>query len=207
MTAAAALTIGGCGSSSGPHDTVARHSPNAPGTFTLPAPGPTGVKPPAAATRVIEAWSRALREGHVIAAAAYFALPMEFVNGAGAANAVSVLTIHDSAQARVANESLPCGATFVSADLRGGYVNTLFRLGSRAGPGAGNCGSGPSQTARVNFRIARGKIVAWLRAPDDPGDNGAPPGTPTQPPTVPPGTPTQPSPTVPQTSTGPSPVV
>ncbi len=55
------------------------------------------------------------------------------------------------------------------------YVNALFRLTDRSGRGGqGGCGSGTGSTARTNFLIENGHIVQWLRAPDEPGDNGSP---------------------------------
>ena len=63
---------------------------------------------------------------------------------------------------------------FLSADQRGRFVNVLFRLTNRPGPGGG-CGSGVGQKARTNFVIAHGQIVEWIRAPDEPGDNPPPP--------------------------------
>jgi hypothetical protein len=125
------------------------------------------------AARVIEAWSSALRRGDVDAAAGYFAFPSVFVNGSGPS---PVLTIHNLAQARLVNETLPCGARLISTIRNGRYVNALFRLTARPGPGGSNCGSGAGQTARVNFQISNGKIVAWLRAPDRP--NPTPPAPP-----------------------------
>lgn len=138
----------------------------------IPTPGPTGIRAPAADVAVIRAWADALRRGDVDAAARYFALPSVMVNGTDASGAALVIAIQTRAQADAANASLPCGARFISADLRGRYVNALFRLTGRPGPGGGNCGTGAGQTARTNFVIAHGLIVEWLRAPDDPGDNG-----------------------------------
>ncbi len=134
----------------------------------VPAPPPTGAPADPAAVAVIEAWSSALRHGDVRAAASYFARPSELLNGQ------VLFTIHTLAQAETANETLPCGAKFVSADQRGRYVNALFALTGRSGPGGGSCGSGTGQTARTNFLVSAGHIVAWIRAPDDPGDNGRP---------------------------------
>lgn len=121
--------------------------------------------------RVIQAWSSALRHGDVRAAARYFALPSEFVNGQPDANGyIPVISIHTLDQAVTVNATLPCGAKFVSADQRGRYVNALFLLTDRPGPGGG-CGSGTGQVARTNFVIAGGHIVQWIRARQDPGDN------------------------------------
>jgi hypothetical protein len=130
---------------------------------------------------VIRAWSDALRRGDVRGAARYFALPSVMINGTDSAGQALVITIGSSAQAVEANASLPCGARLISADQRGRFVNALFRLTGRSGPGGTDCGSGVGTTARTNFVIARGRIVEWLRAPSEPGDNGAP-STPAQPP-------------------------
>lgn len=155
----------------------------------LPAPSPTGIPPAAGAVAVIKAWSDALRRGDVRGAARYFAVPSVMINGTDASGSALVIAIDTRAEAQAANASLPCGARFISADQRGRYVNALFRLTGRRGPGGSNCGSGAGQTARTNFLIAGGMIVEWIRAPDDPGDNGgssAPaPVTPTLAPSAP----------------------
>jgi hypothetical protein len=122
---------------------------------------------------VIQAWSSALRRGDVRGAARYFALPSEFSNGADANGDVPVLTIRTRAEAAAVNATLPCGAVFISADQRGRYVNALFRLTDRPGPGGG-CGSGTGQVARTNFVITDGRIAEWIRAPNEPGDNQGP---------------------------------
>jgi hypothetical protein len=120
--------------------------------------------------RVIRAWSSALRRGDVRAAAGYFGLPTVFVNGVDAGGGVPLIVIHTEREAEAVNASLPCGAAFISADQRGEYVNALFRLTGRPGPGGG-CGAGAGETARTNFVVVGGRIVQWIRAPDDPGDN------------------------------------
>jgi hypothetical protein len=124
---------------------------------------------------VIRAWSDALRRGDVGAASRYFALPSVMVNGTDAAGRAMVITIDNRAQAETANASLPCGARLISAARHGRYVNALFRLTGRPGPGGTDCGGGAGLTARTNFVIAHGLIVEWLRAADQSGDNpGAP---------------------------------
>jgi hypothetical protein len=147
----------------------------------LPSPGPTGVPAAAPAVSVIKAWSDALRRGDVRGAARYFALPSVMINGTDASGEALVITIATSAQAQAANASLPCGAQLISTDQRGRFINALFRLTGRPGPGGTDCGGGVGGTARTNFVIAHGRIVEWLRAPSDPGDNGTP-STPGQPP-------------------------
>jgi hypothetical protein len=145
---------------------------------------------PANVVSVIVGWSEALRAGHVAAAAAYFDVPSLFFSGSG-----PPIEMRSLAQVEAVNAGLPCGATFLSARVRGGVVNVLFRLTDRLGPGgAAGCGSGAGQTARTNFVIRDGHIEEWLRAPDEPGDNGSertPPVPPT--PTAPSRTPSTPS--------------
>ena len=93
------------------------------------------------------------------------------INGTSAPGVASVAVIHNRAQAEAANASLPCGARFISAEQRGPYVNALFRLTGRPGPGGGPCNPGAGETARTDFLIRDGLIVQWIRAPDQPGDN------------------------------------
>jgi len=147
----------------------------------LPTPGPTGVPAAADAVSVIRAWSDALRHGDVRRAARYFALPSVMINGTDSTGQALVLTIVTASQAEEANATLPCGARLISTDKRGRYVNALFLLTGRPGPGGTDCGGGVGTTARTNFVIAHGRIVEWLRAPSDPGDNGTP-SAPAQPP-------------------------
>lgn len=140
----------------------------------VPTPGPTGIPASTGAVNLIRGWSDALRRGDVRAASRYFALPSVMINGGDAGGHALVITIGDLDQAAAANASLPCGARLISTDQRGRYVNALFRLTGRSGPGGTDCGTGAGATARTNFLIDRGQIVAWIRAPDDPGDNGTP---------------------------------
>jgi len=186
---AAGVVAAGCGSSAAtrsarandhpqPAPPTGAGSPTGPRTRSIPVPTPSGVPADPAAVRVIRAWSNALRRGNVRSAASYFALPSRFINGPDSAGEVAVIAIHTLRQAEAVNASLPCGAQFMSADQRGRYVNALFRLTDRPGPGGG-CGPGIGQLARTNFVIAGGRISEWIRAPNDPGDNGrggSPPG-------------------------------
>lgn len=185
-----ALALTGCGGSgshpeSGPSPAANRAAKRllSPGLSRVPTPPPSGRKASPDAVHVIRAWSDALRAGHVHTAAGYFSVPSEMVNGAGPGGTVALIHIASQHQAEAANQSLPCGAKLVSADQRGRYVNALFKLTGRAGPGgSSSCGGAQGQTARTNFLIADGRIIEWIRAPDDPGDNGggsggvAPPG-------------------------------
>jgi hypothetical protein len=172
----AAALIAGCGGGTrpGPRPGPPKQPiPTTAGAITIPAPPPTGVAPDPASVTVIRAWADALRRGDVKGAARYFALPSVMINSAGSNGNVSVIHIFTAAEAAQANASLPCGARFISADVRGRYVNALFRLTGRPGLGGSNCGGGGA-TARTNFIIAGGRIVEWIRAPDDPGDNSGP---------------------------------
>jgi hypothetical protein len=144
------------------------------GSGFVPAPSPTGNAASSAAVAVIRGWADALRRGNVHAAGGYFALPSEMIPGPDSKGDAIVLTLRTRAQADAAQLALPCGARFVSADQRGRYVNALFRLTGRSGPGGSDCGSGSGLTARTNFVIAHGRILQWIRAPDDPGDNHSP---------------------------------
>jgi hypothetical protein len=105
-------------------------------------------------------------------------MPSEMINGVGSNGLYQVIRIDTIAEAAQANATLPCGARLISADLRGRYINALFRLTGRAGKGGTNCGSGAGTTARTNFVIADGRITEWIRAPDDPGDNSGAPSAP-----------------------------
>ncbi|HEY5188095.1 MAG TPA: hypothetical protein VII87_03595 [Solirubrobacteraceae bacterium] len=178
------VALGGCGSSAatgpGPPSAAANAAARrllAPGLHSLPAPGPTGRAADPAAVKVIRGWSDALRSGHVRTAGRYFSLPSELVNGSPGGAGLALTPIATLHQAVAANELLPCGAKLISTDQRGRYVNALFRLTGRSGPGGDSCGGGAGQTARTNFLIVDGRIVEWIRAPDDPGDNGGPSGS------------------------------
>jgi len=128
------------------------------GSGFVPAPSPTGQAASPAAIAVIRGLADALRRGDIHAAGGYFALPSEMIPGPDAKGDAIVLSLHTRAQADAAQLALPCGARFVSADQRGQYVNALFRLTGRTGPGGSDCGSGAGLTARTNFVIAGGHI-------------------------------------------------
>ena len=180
LVAVVALVLGGCGGSSpsnghlGVSNTTVRVLPQVP--EAIPAPDPTHRPASAEAVSVIRGWSQALRTGHVAAAARYFQLPSELINGGAPGGTLALIRIRTRLQAEAANETLPCGAEFISADQRGRYVNALFKLTARPGPGGGSCAGGSGQTARTNFIISAGHIVEWIRAPDDAGDNPTPDG-------------------------------
>jgi hypothetical protein len=181
---AAGMAAAACGGGGKTNTTKQDSVPNKPvqglpqpkdgGSGFVPAPSPTGNPATPAALGVIRGWADALRRGDIHAAGGYFALPSELIPGPDSKGDAVVLTLRTRAQADAAQLALPCGARFVSADQRGKYVNALFRLTGRSGPGGSDCGSGAGMTARTNFVIAHGRIVEWIRAPDDPGDNNSP---------------------------------
>jgi hypothetical protein len=174
LIVAVSLVIASCGSADRvPHRATVARPRSAAGTLTVPAPPPTGIRANPAAVAVIRGWADALRHGDVTTAARYFALPSVMINGVVAGGNVVVLRIHNAAQAVDANETLPCGAKLISTEMRGQYVNALFVLTGRPGPGGSTCAGGAGQTARTNFVIARGRILAWIRAPSDPGEDGS----------------------------------
>jgi hypothetical protein len=167
VTVTLGLAVAGCATTS-----------ELPGHGAHSAARPVGQDgPPAAAAKVavVRGWSTALRAGHLQAAAGYFHLPSLFDDGAGA-----VVEIHTLPEAETVDSTLSCGSQVISAFDQGRFINVLFRLTTRVGPGAG-CGSGVGLTARVLFLIRGGQIVEWLRTNSRPGDPGAPraPRTPT----------------------------
>jgi hypothetical protein len=166
LVATVVVAVGGCGSGTKPGHSVSRAAQSSAASAVSPD-----------VVRVIVGWSDALRAGHVAAAARYFRIPSVFFFGSG-----PPLELHSLREAEAVNAALPCGAVFLSATAHGRYVNVLFKLTNRPGPGgAGGCGSGTGETARTNFLVRDGQIVAWLRAPDEPGDNGSPRNQPAPP--------------------------
>ena len=153
-----ALGVAACGGDDARTVTVAPQAA-APPSSTVHA------EAPAAATRVIRAWSDTLRRGDVRGAARYFALPSIVQIQPGGDQA----RITRRRQAIAFNFILPCGARLLRAERDGRYVNALFRLTER--PGA-TCDA-PGGTARTAFLIRDGKIVEWRRTPDKPGDDAA----------------------------------
>jgi hypothetical protein len=175
--AAAAIALAGCSS------TQLLNAGRSATSSASAAAARSGPAAPADAVAVIKGWADALRRGDVTAAAGYFKIPSVLVDGAGPA-----ITIRSLRQAEAANAALPCGATLISTSRRGPYVNALFRLSGRPGPGGSSCTPGAGTTARTDFLIENGRIHVWLRAPDQPGDNGSPPsGRPPGTSTAPPG--------------------
>jgi hypothetical protein len=149
-----ALALGACG---GGGDGGAGER----GSDARPPAAATPFHADAAKTRVVRAWSDALRHGHVAAAAAYFALPTVVANGS------RPLRLRTRATVRGFNRSLPCGARLIGTEpTPHGFLVATFRLTER--PGAGACGSGTGGLVRVAIRIRHEHIVYWLRIGDMP---------------------------------------
>jgi hypothetical protein len=176
------VALAGCGGSDGQRTTPSTVS-RPPVASTPSPPSSSGARrPDPAATRVIKAWTTALRNGHVDAASRYFAIPSIVQNG------TPPIAVRTRAQARAFNASLPCGADFRRAVAVGRFTVVVFRLTNRPG---GDCAKGVGQAAGTAFVIRHGKIFEWRRVDDR---------------TVPQGTPgPQPTPSSPQapTATGP----
>ncbi len=136
-----AIALGGCGGKGG--DTVTG--------FVGVVPGDANP----ADVQVIEGWVNALRQGHISAAAGYFAIPSVAENGV-------LVHIRTLDQAKLFNASLPCGARVIRAVSAGKFTTATFRLSERRGPGAG-CGPGVGGAAQTSFVIRDGKIVEWRR--------------------------------------------
>jgi hypothetical protein len=123
----------------------------------------TGSADPAQA-KVIRAWADALRGGDVKGASAQWGVPAKFQN------ASPLVKLHDRADVRAFNASLPCGAIVTST--RGaprGFTIVTFQLVKR--PGA-DCGKGAGNSARTAILVRGGKIVEWYRLPDADGTTG-----------------------------------
>ena len=108
---------------------------------------------PEADVEVIRAWSEALTEGDIDAAAEFFATPSVAENGI----TIEIETIDDAV---LFNESLPCGAVLESTESQGEFITATFRLSQR--PGVPEC-PGDGNTAETTFVIEDGKIVEWRR--------------------------------------------
>lgn len=111
---------------------------------------------------VIDAWSSALREGDIEAAAELFALPSVAENGP------QLTQIRNAADALAFNDSLPCGAQLTAAVTQGDFTTATFELTERPG---GDCATGVGEEAQTAFVIEDGKIVEWRRV----GAGGSPP--------------------------------
>jgi limonene-1,2-epoxide hydrolase len=110
-----------------------------------------------AARRVIETWLRALRAGHLRAAAHLFAVPSTFQN------ATPVMHLRTARQVRAVVAGFPCGAVATRFAASGSYTLVRFTLTERVG---GDCHGAAGNTTGGAIRVAHGRIVAWYRLYD-----------------------------------------
>ena len=133
-------------------------------------------KPPVTSSekRVIKGWSDELRHGHVGAAARYFSIPSLVSN----ATPDWDLLGSPADVEKFNRDLLPCAAKLVKT-RRGvqHFVVGTFHLSQPSGSGA--CGTAPTATVAVAFRIRRAHITQWVRI-----DPNAPDPTPTPTPTA-----------------------
>ncbi len=153
--AAAALVAAGCGEAR-PRATTGTvgAGPNA----TPPSVPRQGVGPAdPAERRVIDDWLAALRGGHEVRAARYFA------PGARVQNASQVFVVRSLAERTQFQRVLTCGAVDRDAVSGGDHFTIVtFLLVERPG---GFCGSGVGQEAKAAIRVVGGRIVGWYRLP------------------------------------------
>jgi len=128
------------------------------GSPTTPEPGESAeteetTEGPAEDVEVIRAWSEALTESDIDAAAEFFAIPSVAENGL-------TIEIETRDDAVLFNESLPCGAELESTQAQGEFITATFRLTER--PGVPTC-PGSGNTAETSFVIEDGAIVEWRR--------------------------------------------
>ncbi len=170
-----ALLLGSCGGADEPeHAGGARTQATRPpdgerNPLELPASVPLKATGPAdpAHTKVIRAWSDALRAGDVAAASAVWAVPSKVQNG------TPVLKLPDRAAVRLFNGSLPCGSIVIAAGgATNGFTIAEVHLTQRKGA---RCDAEPGATARTAIRVRGGRIVEWYRLPDDPDAPGLQP--------------------------------
>ncbi|MCW2995055.1 MAG: hypothetical protein JWQ18_2550, partial [Conexibacter sp.] len=117
------------------------------------------------APRVIEAWLRELRHGHLQRAAALFAIPSIFQNG------TPVLHLDNATEVDAVVGSFPCGAVATRFAGAGSYTLVRFRLTERTG---GDCQGAAGSTTGGAIRVVHGRIRAWYRLYDP--EEIAPPG-------------------------------
>jgi len=146
------LTFGACGADEEPTPAAepATEESNAEGAADEGSESPD---PDATDVEVIEGWSEALTEGDIEVAAEYFAVPSVAENGL-------LIEIESIEDARLFNESLPCGAVLEGTESQGEFITATFRLQER--PGVPTC-PGDGNTAQTTFVIEDGLIAEWRR--------------------------------------------
>jgi hypothetical protein len=141
-----ALLIAGCGGAASPREAPAERSAAADDVA------------------VIRAWGIDMQHGETRRASARFGLP------AVVANNTPELQLRTRAEVEFFNGTLPCGGRLVDTELRGELIVATFELTERPG---GACGSGTGHRAQAAFGLRDGKIVRWIRVPNQPATDGA----------------------------------
>jgi hypothetical protein len=129
------------------------------GGGAAPPKAPPQRSPSEADVAVIRSWGLDMQRGQVKQASALFALP------AVVANNTPALTMRTRAEIEYFNGTLPCGGRLVDAQPHHGAIIATFVLTDRPG---GGCGSGTGQRAQAAFTLRDGKIVRWIRVPNQP---------------------------------------
>lgn len=132
-------------------------APGLPGD--VPTRAEEGSEAPATDRRVINAWTRALREGDIERAAGYFAEP-SIVQNAFPRPA----RLRTEADRVLFNESFPCGSKAVDYRFADGFVVVELELTERVG---GDCMGATGARARVAIKVEERRITEWYRLADD----------------------------------------
>lgn len=150
-----ALWVSGCGDSGGADTTIKGivGATGASGSEAGKTPDADIADADAGDVEVITAWVTALDDNDLEKAASYFALPSVAENGVE-------VKIDTPADARLFNQTLPCGAVLSRAVSNGEFTTATFELTERPG---GNCGPGTGGEAKTTFVIKDGKIKEWRR--------------------------------------------
>jgi len=182
FVASVSVALAGCGGQDEPSRQAQEPTqPTSPCTAPQPAPGSStpagpleaprevpregaGPADPASVT-VIEGWAKALVQGRIERAAAFFAVPSKVQNG------TPVLTVSSQRAAQAFNEALPCGATITETQRAGEYTLVTYELTERPG---GDCMGAAGALAFGAIKVSDGKIVEWYRLPGTGGETRPP---------------------------------
>jgi hypothetical protein len=120
-----------------------------------PSASAAPVDSPAAAKRIVRAWSTRLNAYDNVGIARLFARPATFVQGGTA------LRLETSADIALWHRLLPCAGRIASIAVKGEYATAVFVLAN----GRNRRCDAPGQKAAAVFRIRNGKIVSWAQVP------------------------------------------
>lgn len=123
--------------------------------LAVPVAAAAGTDSPAAAKRVVRAWSARLNAYDNAGAARLFARPAVFVQGGAA------LRLETSSDIALWHSLLPCAGRVVSITVHGDAATAVFVLAN----GKHRRCDAPGQKAAAVFRIRHGKILMWIQIP------------------------------------------